>query len=158
MESIRHKEGKLQNFFIGDLQEKNILVDKNTKKIQLCDIDSCKIGDNIPFCARYSFLKSYSYVSRNLQVKYPMYNTLFIPNKNFELYCYIVIIFNTLFHINIRVLTVPEYYQILYSLKRLGLPEPLFQIFINIYSLADNQNPYSFLDKIPTSLERKLNL
>lgn len=159
LEEIRKQEGKLQNFFIGDLHEGNILVDKKTKRIQICDIDSCKIANNIPFLTKYSFLRAHYYVFQYLKRKYHFYNpNIPIPNTNFDLYSYIAIIFNTLFQINIQTLTVTDYFKILYSLKREGLPEPLFQIFLKIYNQIDNENPYKYLDSIPTTFERKLNL
>lgn len=159
LEYMRKEENKLQTFFIGDLHEENILVNKETKKIQICDIDSCKIGNNQPFRTKYSFLKAYYYVFKHLNKKYPFNsNNIFIPNEDFDLYCYIVIILNTLFHINVLCLDVTDYFKQIYSLKEQGLPRPLFQIFLNIYSPAKNENPYRYLDAIPESFERKRKL
>lgn len=156
---IREKEKKLETFFIGDLQEENILVDKETKKIQICDLDSCKIGDNKPFRAKYSFCRTFYHVFQNLEKKYPLSPiTSFIPNHNFELYCYIATIMNVLFHIEIQFMDVPNYFKWLHFMKEQGFPEPLFEIFLNIYSPKDNVNPYPYLDAIPNRLERNLKL
>ncbi len=154
---IREKEGKLQTFFIGDLQESNILVDPLTKQIQICDTDSCKIGKNKPFLSKYlNFLNTYTYVKKCLSNKYPMTNHTFIPNCNTDLYCYVVLILKFLFHMDIELLNFTDFYQQLYLLKKQGLPEPLYQIFINLYNNVPNENPYKFLDTIPESFERKI--
>ena len=46
----------------------------------------------------------------------------------------------------------------IYDLKQQGLPEPLFQIFLNIYSYKNNKNPFLYLDALPNSFERKFHL
>lgn len=153
---IRSEENKLTSFFIGDLQEGNILVDPKTKKIQFIDLDSCKIGNNRAFLTKYlEFLKTYSYVKIKLQHKYPwdIYN--FSNNQNTDLYCYMVVILKLLFGIDITLLDLNEFYRQMFLLRKQGLPEPLFQIFMNLYSNVDNQNPYKLLDSIPSSFEKR---
>lgn len=152
-------EGKLTDFFIGDLQERNILVDKNTKKVQFIDLDSCKIGSNRAFLTKHlEFLKTYSYVKNNLSLKYPYEKYNFSNNFNTDLYCYMVVILKILFNTDITWLNLNDFYQKMASLKNKGLPEPLYEIFINLYSPKDNVNPYKLLDSMPDGLERKLNL
>ena len=71
--------------------------------------------------SKYSFLKAYYYVFKHLNKKYPFNsNNIFIPNEDFDLYCYIVIILNTLFHINVLCLNVTDYFKQIYSLKEQG--------------------------------------
>ncbi len=152
---LRKQEGILTDFFIGDLHESNILVGKN-HEIQICDLDSCKIGNNNPFLTKYlQFLKTYLEVTQRLQHKYPFYHYLCIPNENSDLYCYCVMIFKTLFKVDITKLSSNAFYQTLYSLKEQGLPEPLYQIFLNLYSPKENENPYLYLEDIPTNFEKK---
>lgn len=157
LQCYREQEKKLQTFFIGDLHEGNILVDKETKKIQICDIDSCKIGDNKLFSNKYlQFCCTGYYVLQNLSKKYPLLNDYFVPNQNSDLYCYISNIMKALFNLDIRYFNITDFFKKLYSLKEQGLPEPLFQIFLNIYSLVENKTPYKLLDSIPNTFERNL--
>lgn len=159
LQCYREQEGILKTFFIGDLHEGNILVNSKTKNIQICDIDSCKIGSNKPFPTKYlQFYNTYNYVCKKLQNKYPMQNDRAIPNSNTDLYCYIKMILDILFNFNIEYLNILDYHKVIYSLREQGLPEPLYQAFINLYHPLDNINPYQYLDAIPFSFERKLTL
>ena len=156
---IRNHENKLTTFFIGDLQESNILVDIQTKKIQIIDLDSCKIENNRAFAAKYlEFLKTYFYVRENLQEKYPWDGYHFSNNENTDLYCYTMIILRFLFGVDIMLLDLNAFYNKMYDLKQDGLPDSLYQIFINLYNHVPNQNPYRLLDFIPSSFERKRDL
>ncbi len=157
LEHIRKEEHKLNDFFIGDLHESNILVDPETKKIQICDLDSCKIGMNKPFETKYlQFFKTYSFIKQNLRHKYPANYYCTIPNRNTDLYCYMVMILKILFSFDITNLSVEEFYKNLYSLKKQGLPDSLYIIFYNLYTPIDNQNPYALLDDIPLIFEHRL--
>ena len=154
LSNLRRQEGILTNFFIGDLHESNILVGEN-HEIQICDLDSCKIGNNKPFLTKYlQFLKTYPEVTESLQHKYPFYHYLCIPNENSDLYCYCAMIFKTLFEVDLTKLSSNEFHQTLYSLKEQGLPEPLYQTFFNLYSPKENENPYRYLEDIPNSFEK----
>ncbi len=159
LKNICQKEGKLKNFFIGDIHEANILIDSITKKIQFCDLDSCKIGDNLPFRTKYiRFYNMRQFINSHLSFKYPANNLEYIPNHNTDLYCYNAMILNLLFHIDIRFLSFTDFCKEIYQLREQGLPKPLFQTFLNLYNTIDNENPYHYLDTIPESFERKLKL
>lgn len=156
---LRTKENILTDFFIGDLQESNILVDSITKKVQIIDLDSCKIGNNRAFLTKYlNFLKTYTHVRQNLGKKYPWDKYNFSNNQNTDLYCYSVIILKVLFSIDISILDLNTFYKMMYKLKQENLPEPLFQIFLNLYNNVDNDNPFRYLENIPHSFEKELHL
>lgn len=141
------------------LFKKVVIVNPITKKIQICDLDSCKIGNNKPFETKYlQFFRTYSYVTNHLAHKYPKNTYIFIPNYNTDLYCYITIILKVLFNIDVLHSDLITFYSQIYALKSQGLPEPLFQIFMNIYNICDNKNLYKFLEFIPESFERNLKL
>ena len=156
---LRTKENILTDFFIGDLQESNILVDSITKKVQIIDLNSCKIGNNRAFLTKYlNFLKTYTHVRQNLGKKYPWDKYNFSNNQNTDLYCYSVIILKVLFSIDISILDLNTFYKMMYKLKQENLPEPLFQIFLNLYNNVDNDNPFRYLENIPHSFEKELHL
>lgn len=157
LKNLREKENLLTDFFIGDIHENNILVNPNTLQIQFVDLDSCKIGNNRAFLTKYlQFLKTYSYVRTNLGHKYPcdIYN--FGINENTDLYCYIVILFNVLFSVDISLLDVTTYNHIVEQLYSYGLPSPLYESFIRLYQPEENTNPYLYLEDIPKTFERNL--
>lgn len=158
LDYLRKKEHILTNFFIGDIHEKNILVNKDTKQIQFIDLDSSKTKNNRAYLTKYlNFPKTFSYVKNNLSFKYPwdVYN--FSNNQNTDLYCYMVILLKALFKIDIHLMNLDTFYKQMLDLKEQGLPEPLFQAFFHLYSPVDNINPYQYLDYIPESFERKRN-
>lgn len=155
---LRNKEHILETFFISDLQEKNILIDAITKKVQYIDLDSCKIDDNYPFLTRYLHFYNTWGFAWPLRNKYPFTYDVAIPNQNTELYSYIVIILKFLFDVDIIFLDIGEFYEQMYTLKEQGLPESLFQIFLKLYDVVPNENPYKVLDTIPSSFERKKTL
>jgi len=156
---LRTEENLLKNFFISDLHEGNILVDHNTKKIQIIDFDSCKIGNNKAFLSKYlQFLKTYSYVTKILKYKYPKETHYFIGNENTDLYCYLIIIMKSLLDINIHLMDVTEFYQTISFLESQDFPKEICFCLRNIYFPCDNVNPYKYLDYIPESFERKLNI
>ncbi len=159
LKNIREKENKLTTFFIGDMHERNILVDKNSKKVQFIDLDSCKLEDNLASMTKYlEFLKTYNYIKTKLNYKYPYDKFNFSNNENTDLYCYMVMILKHLFGVNIIPLDLNEFYNQMYFLKEQGLPEDLYQIFINLYNNIPNTNPYKLLDGIPSSFERRRTL
>lgn len=154
---LRIQENLLTNFFIGDIHEGNILVNPETKEIQFIDLDSCKIGNNKAFLAKYlQFLKTYNYVTLSLSKKYPKYMHTFSNNENTDLFCFLVIIMKILFSIDIQFMDVPEFYQMIEKLKVQGLPHELYKALYKLYIPCSNTNPYKSLDSIPSSFERKL--
>ena len=51
MENVR-KYTSIQDFYIGDIHEENIMVDKNGN-VRIIDLDSCKILNNLASPTRY---------------------------------------------------------------------------------------------------------
>jgi len=157
LESLRKNENILCDFFIGDLHDGNILIDKEKQLIQICDLDSCKIKDNLPFLVKYfSSLYPEHYLKHCLKQKYCYQNGFLVPNQESDLLCYIIIIFKVLFEVDICTFSIQEYYSYLEKLVRNQLPIPLYQMFQNIYSLEPTLNHYQYLDDLPVSLERKI--
>ncbi len=156
LSKLREQNSILATFFIGDLQEKNVLIDRTTKKIQIIDLDSCKIKTNKPFPTKYlEFIYCFNYVKQNLHKKYIIKGDTCIPNESSDLYCYILIILKQLFHIDITYLSIEQFYKEMYKIKE-TMPEELWTILINIYNIPYNKNPYKLLDTIEEVKEKTL--
>ena len=144
-------------FFIGDLHVNNFIYNKSTKRINVCDLDSSKIGDNDPFCSRYL---TCSRGMKNLDFKYLKNDKTYIPNENSDLFCYNMLILDFLYDGLVEFMTKEEFYDYLNYLDRLHLiNKELLDSFSRIYSDEDNINPYDLLDGISKeSLEKAHNV
>ena len=155
IEKIRKEENKLTSFCIGDMHEENILVDYETKKIQFCDIDGCKLEDCEPLLIKLLFFtKTSAYVFKNLSTKYPPGLYFLEINQNTDLYCYNYMILYHLLGVDCDTLNIEEFYKKMNDLEKAGVPNPLINCFRKIYQNEPNENPFEYLDAIPSSFER----
>jgi len=142
------------NFYLNDIHEANFILDKNDH-IRVIDIDSCKIGNNIPVCAKY--LTPFSPIDE-LPDKYRKCSNTRIgyinPDMNSDLYCYTIMILNYLYKDNIQKLDIAEFYSYLNYLNSIGFPYELLDCFSSLYEYTDNINPMELLDMIPKDMGR----
>lgn len=160
LKKLRNSKDICDSFFIGDIHEKNILVDPETKDIQFIDLDSCKLEDNKAVLCKYlQFFQTYSYVVKYLKHKYPKQsNCYFTNNEDTDLYCYHSLIMMTLFNTKIHTMDIASFYNYVNNLQNLGIPLELCDSLQKLYFPGKNINPYCSLDNIPESFEKKLNL
>ncbi len=154
---LREQEGILKNFAIGDLQERNILVEEKTKNIQFIDLDSCTIDQNISYYAK-NLLSLKSHLPKNLGFKYSIDGFKIIKcNFNTDIYCYLAMILKHLFNYDIatKPIDIKSYYNYLEALKEAGLPQPIYDAFYSLFQNQNNLNPYQYLEDIPYTFERK---
>ena len=146
MKNVR-KYTTVKDFYLNDIHENNFIVDKKTDSVKVVDIDSCKINGNYTFGSRY--LSPMSMVS-----KFPKYQQeqngicggFIKPNEDSELYCYIIMILNTLYGGGFNRLPLEEFYNYLEYLCSIGVDLELLLIFEKIFSNTHNENPYELLD------------
>ena len=146
IKALRNLEG-IDDFFLGDLHEDNIIVDENGK-IHIIDIDSCKIGGNIPspslYMSRLKIKKCF-----NDKYKFNNYCTHLInPNEDTDNYCFAMMLLNTLYQGNIANLSIDEFYNYLDYLNYIGINKNLIDIFSNLYTNKKNSNCVYFIDSI----------
>lgn len=136
-------------FYLNDLHENNFILNKETGKINVVDLDSCKIGFNSAFAARYLNSKSpVNVVSKYRKVSSAIYNDYrILPDENTDLYCYIIIILNYLYGGNVSDLSMPEFYGYLSYLHELGVSYELIDKIALVYTEKDNENIYPYLDE-----------
>ncbi len=152
------KNPKLANFYIGDLQERNFILNKKTGKLNICDLDSCSIGNNSHSYSKYLCC---SYGVDKFKNKYPKVDDKYIPNINSDIYCYVILILNYLYYGYVEDMNISEYNQFLNyldSLKSFGkrlYSKEFLDVISKIYSNDDNINPYMLLDSISEKALRK---
>lgn len=146
MEEVR-KYADLDDFYLNDLHEGNFIVDREGT-LRVIDLDSCKIAGNMPFCSKY--LSRMNPSISDLPGKYKLSNFRcsgdIIPNKDTDLYCYIITVLNTLFGRETHRLPLETFYDYLEYLRRIGVSTELIDIISDIYSNKHNTNPRDLLD------------
>lgn len=139
----------LNDFYLNDLHENNFVLNKDTGKINVVDMDSCKINGNIPFGSRYLSPMSKIYdVSKYKKVCKSICGEVFQIDENTDYYCYMVMILNYLYGDNITKLSISDYYDYLEYLYSIGVSSELINAFYLMYEEKNNINPYECLDSL----------
>ena len=133
-----------KEFYINDLQPFNFLVDKDDN-IRVVDLDSSATNSNNPLISFYMTLDK-----KNRQIdKYHVTDDgLSYPDKNSDLFCYNMMILNTISGNNIYRLNFEEFYNYLYYLSSIGMNSDLVESFATLYENKDNTNPVDYLSNI----------
>ena len=157
---ILHKMDNLRNnsditdFYLNDLHASNFILNKKTGKINVVDLDSCKINGNKPFAAKY--LTPFSPIS-SMKAKYRVNEEInflgyIIPDKNTDLYCYIMTLMNFLFKGRISSLGRDNYYLYLEYLRSINYPYELLDKLSKIYEYVDNEEIGDELDLLTNDM------
>lgn len=156
MEHVRQYT-ELKDFYLNDIHENNFVVDLTTDSIRVIDTDSCKIKGNNTTTIGSKYLQGNTII-RNIP-KYKqdetfVYGCSFLPSRDTDLYCYIIIILNFLYGGDIEKLEVEELYDYLEYLSQIGIDIKLVNSFKKIISNAPNENPYKLLEGLVKSYGR----
>ena len=104
----------VNDFYLNDIHENNFIIDRTTDSVRVVDMDSCKINGNYTFGSRYLSPMSFISTTRKYQhEKNGICGGFFVPTYDTEIYCYIIMILNTLFGENITKMSIPEFYNYL---------------------------------------------
>lgn len=147
MNNVR-KYTNINDFYIGDIHEENIMVEKNGN-IKIIDLDSCKILNNLASPTRY--LQSLKRKGIVFNQKYNIDNInpdIIKPNIQTDYYCYIILLLNTLYQGDITKLDMKDFYLYLDFLKSIGINKELIDNFNNIYTSKPNENIDYLLDSV----------
>lgn len=150
MEQVR-KYTPLKQFFLNDVHENNFIIDINTDNVRVIDLDSCKIDNNIPLTIGSRYLQSDTIITKIPKYKQDknfVYGCSFIPSRDTDLYCYIIMILNFLYGGEIEKLSIEELYDYLEYLSSIGASKQLINSFKKILSSETNENPYKMLNEI----------
>ena len=153
IEKVERVDGDCRLQF-GDLNEYNFIID-TLDKVRAIDLDSAYLGIGEPLSMAYYLLKN-QYI-KAIPDKYKSTdNGIIIPSDNTDLYCYNMIILNALAKENLYKYDISTYYQYMWYLESLDLPNDLLESFNNIYIPKNNINPKDSLLDINPRLEEKL--
>ncbi len=137
-------------FFLGDVQTGNFIVSLENKKLDeifAVDLDSSKIGDNLPFPSK--ILSTNFNIKNNKKYKMST-NGLIEPDANTEWLCYNMMILNFIGNFNINSLSENQFYRYLEYLNDLNFNKELIDSFSKVYSRSNkNTNPQDLVESIP---------
>lgn len=137
----------IKDFYLNDIHENNFVIDKKTDSVRVVDIDSCKINGNYTFGSRYLSPLSLAYnIPKYKREENGICGGFINPSEDTELYCYIIMILNTLYGGGINRLSLDQMYNYLEYLCSIGVDLELINIFEKIASNSHNENPYELLD------------
>ena len=152
LEQIR-KYTPFNDFYLNDIHESNFIVNPYKKTITAVDLDSSRVCSKANFASRYLTPLA---LLNNVKDKYKIIedNSSSLgyveADSNTDLYCYIIMISNYLYGENINNLNLEDFYNYLTYLEKIGINKELIEIFKNIVSNKDNENPYDLLDTLTT--------
>ncbi len=148
MEVIR-KYTLLDDLFLNDLHESNFIVDFDNQSLGVVDLDSCKIGTNQAFPARYLTDDA---LLNNVVSKYKINDKetmgYVIANRNSDLYCYNIMVMNYLYGENMNRMDISEFYAYLNYLEDIGIHKDLLLCFEGLVLSKENKNPVRYLDSL----------
>ena len=141
---------KVKDIYLNDIHENNFILNKQTGKINVVDLDSAKIGHNLPSSAYFLSLSGlHTYSSKYQEANFDHFAGGFYEvNENTDIYCYIMMILQFCYRDNIVNMTPEEFYNYLEYMASLGISKELIDIISSILINKDNQNPYEYLDEI----------
>ena len=149
-ELLRKVQCQRQEFYFGDLQSYNFLVDEDLG-IYAVDLDSSATSRKKPLETKYIILDKKTH-------KVPKYKVnksgRAYPNKDVDFFCYNTLVLNYLAGRPIHKLSYPEYFDYLQYLIRCDLPQDMIDIYIHHYTDKHNESVVDYLDDLPDDYAR----
>ncbi len=143
---IHRVEEQSQEFYFGDVQEFNFLVDKDGN-IYVIDLDSSAVNRKTPLETKYIIIDKKTHSVNKYKVNKAGRS---YPSKNIDIFCYNTMILNYLAGRSVTNFTDNEYYEYIEYLKKIGIPKSMVDIYLNNYTDKDNELVFDYLDEIPS--------
>jgi hypothetical protein len=134
----------------GDLNEYNFIID-TSGNVKAIDLDSAYLGQDEPSNMAYYLLKN-KYIKKVPDKYKTTKSGIVIPNDNSDLYCYNMIILDTLSNERMFKIDIGTYYMYLEYLQEIGVDKDLINCFKDIYIPKDNSNPKDLVESIPDEI------
>lgn len=147
MGNIR-KYTEVEDFYLNDLHESNFILNRNTKRINAVDMDSCKINGNKAFASKFLTPVSKIYDVNKYEKEESVCGGVYKISDNTEYYCYVMMILNYIANYKVNGLSIDEFYYYMEYLHKIGLSYELVDMFSLVYMEKDNVNPYLYLDEL----------
>ena len=140
----------VKDFYLNDIHEGNFILNTKTNHINAVDLDSAKIGHNLPFASYYlGPFGLHTYSSKYQETDSDHFIGAFYEvSENTDIYCYIMIILKFLYQYDVVNMNTDEFYDYLEYMSDLGISKELIDIFSTILINKDNINPYEYLEEL----------
>ena len=149
-ELLRKVQNQGQEFYFGDLQEYNFLVDSNND-IYVVDLDSSAVNRKKPLETKYIIVDK---KTRGIS-KYKVNSAgRCYPNFNIDKFCYNTMILNYLAGKSTHRLNFEEFFQYMDYLNYCGIPKEMIDAFESHYTNKDNENIVDYLDLLKPDYKR----
>ena len=145
-ELIQKVESGKQEFYFGDIQEFNFLVDKQGE-IYAIDLDSSAVNRKTPLETKYIIIDKKTHNINKYKVNKAKRS---YPSKNTDIFCYNTMVLNYLAGRNIANIEDDKYYEYIEYLQYIGIPQAMIDIYLNHYTDKDNELVSDYLDEIPS--------
>ena len=147
---LRKVQASNQEFYFGDLQEYNFLVDEN-KDIFVVDLDSSAITRKTPLESNYIVIDKKTHPITKYKV-----NKVgrCYPNSDIDTFCYNTLVMNYLSGTKLHRLSYNEYYNYINYLNNCNLPKELIDILNNHYTDKHNESVLDYIEELPKDYGR----
>lgn len=143
------KYKKVQDFYLNDIHENNFILNNQTGKINVVDLDSSKISNNLTAPSKYlTSASQLSLIQKYTPIKDENLGASYKVDENTEIYCYIVMILNFFYGDNIGKISIADYYNYLEYLLKIGVSKEFLDKLAYIYTGHVNENPYEYLEEL----------
>lgn len=141
---------KVKDIYLNDIHENNFILNMQTNRINVVDLDSAKIGHNLPFSSYYLGLGGlHTYSSKYQETGYDHFvGGFYEVNENTDIYCYIMMILHFLYQSSVVNMSLEEFYNYLEYMNSLGINKEIIDIIAEILINKDNRNPYEYLEEL----------
>ena len=147
MKNIRNNTS-IKDFYLCDLYTDNFILNTDTNRINVIDMDSCKINGNNNCSSYYLFENNVIDSVKKYKKKELSWFTEYEINENTDILCYIIMLISFISGCDINKININEFNNYMDYLVNFGLSNQLVSILARIYSNDDNINPYLLLDEL----------
>lgn len=144
LDKLREINDFYLNFFINDLHVGNIIVMPDGS-IKIIDVDSFKLGDS-PLSLAYNLPLFNDVLNKNN--KYQKEGDYIVPNRESDIYCYIIIVLKFVTGIDFSVKNKSSYEYYLRELKSEGVNQGLLDACHSVFDESPCINPVHDLKKL----------
>ena len=147
MKNVRDNTN-IKDFYLCDLYTDNFILNTDTNRINVIDMDSCKINGNNSCSSYYLFENNVIDSVKKYKKKELSWFTEYEINENTDILCYIIMLISFISGCDINRININEFNNYMDYLVNFGLSNQLVSILARIYSNDDNVNPYLLLDEL----------
>lgn len=147
---LHRVQAQSQEFYFGDLQAYNFLVDSQ-QQLYTVDLDSSATTSDVALESKYVACDSKTY-------DIPKYGVTkegrCLPSQNTDIYCYNTLVLNYLAGRSLHRLSFDEFYKYLEYLEECGMPKEFVNIYRHHYTNKNNSSVVDYLSILPEDYGR----